>query len=78
MDARSHDNAFYIIEDGIKGQTRKSAANGFCEFKGLKLNCVNEGEKRKMLILVYLTDPDDPATRTFLEAFLSPEIQVFS
>jgi len=36
-------NTFIVVQEGIRGQTRKVAANNFCEFKGLKLTCNEEG-----------------------------------
>jgi hypothetical protein len=66
IEATCQPNAFLVIPEGIKGQTRKSAINCFCEFKGLKLNCWEEGEKRRLIILVWLADGENALFRTMV------------
>ena len=39
VETTSDRNAFVVLPDGIRGQSRKPATNNFCEFKGLKLTC---------------------------------------
>ena len=78
METTTDKNTFVVMSDGIRGHCRKPIVNNFCEFKGLKLGCQEEGEKRRLLILVWLPDTDNAKARSAIECFISPEIQVFS